>query len=159
VVGLGRFDEDGSRGCYEEILRQQKPGRKARQGGVPKRKGKKMMQRIRNLKAHEGGFTLIELLIVIVILGILAAIVVFAVGGITDRGTLSACKSDKKSIEVGVEAAFAQNAAYPANVAALVPTFLHQVPSTAHYTLALSAATPPLVTVAAGTVDGPPAGC
>ena len=118
-----------------------------------------MMQRIRQLKAQEGGFTLIELLIVIVILGILAAIVVFAVGGITDRGTLSACKADKKSIEVAIEAQYAQNATYPATVAALVPTFLHEVPSTTHYTLGLSGATPPLVTVAAGTADGPPAGC
>ena len=138
---------------------QQSHQQEARQGGVSKRKGKKMMQRIRQLKAQEGGFTLIELLIVIVILGILAAIVVFAVGGITDRGTLSACKADKKSIEVAIEAQFAQNATYPATVAALVPTFLHEVPSTAHYTLGLSAATPPLVTVAAGTADGPPAGC
>ena len=45
---------------------------------------------------EEGGFTLIELMIVIVILGILAGIVMFAVGGITDRGTVAACKSDVK---------------------------------------------------------------
>ena len=32
----------------------------------------------------EEGFTLIELMIVIVILGVLAGIVIFAVGGITD---------------------------------------------------------------------------
>src|SRR5207253_11083688 len=119
-----------------------------------KRKGTKMMQRIRQLKAQEGGFTLIELLIVIVILGILAAIVVFAVGGITDRGTLSACKADKKSIEVAIEAQYAQNATYPATVAALVPTCLHDVPSNTHYTLGLSGATPPLRTVASATADG-----
>ena len=37
------------------------------------------------------GFTLVELLIVIVILGILATITVFAVRGITDQGQTSAC--------------------------------------------------------------------
>ena len=67
-----------------------------------------MMQRIRKLMAHEGGFTLIELLIVIVILGILAAIVVFAVSGISDRGTLSACKADKQSVTVASEAYYAK---------------------------------------------------
>ena len=55
------------------------------------------------------GFTLVELLIVIVILGILATVTVFAVRGITDKGQTSACKADKKSIEVAAEAWFAQN--------------------------------------------------
>jgi prepilin-type N-terminal cleavage/methylation domain-containing protein len=54
------------------------------------------------------GFTLVELLIVIVILGILATVTVFAVRGITDKGTKSACDSDKKTLEVGVESYFAQ---------------------------------------------------
>ena len=35
---------------------------------------------------HDGGFTLVELLVVIVVLGVLAAVTVFAVRGITDRG-------------------------------------------------------------------------
>ena len=35
---------------------------------------------------QDKGFTLVELLIVIVILGILATVTVFAVRGITDRG-------------------------------------------------------------------------
>src|SRR3954470_9214107 len=78
---------------------------------------------------RQAGFTLIELLIVIVILGILAAIVVFAVGGITDRGQDSACKSDLKTLETAEEAYFAQAAPagskYVAE-SALVPTFLHQ---------------------------------
>jgi general secretion pathway protein G len=68
---------------------------------------------------EEGGFTLIELMIVIVILGILAGIVLFAVGGITDRGTTAACKTDLSTIQTGVEAYYAKNGSYPAH---LVPT-------------------------------------
>ena len=43
------------------------------------------------VEEKDKGFTLVELLIVIVILGILATIVVFAVRGITDKGQKSAC--------------------------------------------------------------------
>ena len=56
-----------------------------------------MLQRsMEKKRAGEGGFTLVELLVVIVILGILAAIVVFAVGGITDKGETSACKATSR---------------------------------------------------------------
>ncbi len=72
------------------------------------------------MKKNDEGFTLIELLIVIVILGILATVVVFAVGGITDRGQVSACKADKATLEVGVEAYFAKYSVYPATEQALV---------------------------------------
>jgi prepilin-type N-terminal cleavage/methylation domain-containing protein len=65
---------------------------------------------------EESGFTLIELLIVIVILGVLAGIVVFSVGGITDRGNTAACKTDLSTISVGVEAYRAKNGGYPANL-------------------------------------------
>ena len=65
------------------------------------------------MKKNDEGFTLIELLIVIVILGILATVVVFAVGGITDRGQVSACKADRATIEVAVEAYRAQYTGYP----------------------------------------------
>jgi prepilin-type N-terminal cleavage/methylation domain-containing protein len=62
---------------------------------------------------QEEGFTLIELMIVIVILGVLAGIVLFAVGGITDRGTSAACKTDVSTIQTGVEAYFAKTGVYP----------------------------------------------
>jgi len=55
----------------------------------------------------DGGFTLIELLVVIVILAILTAIVVFAVGGIQDNGKNSACSQDFKTIQTAQEAAYA----------------------------------------------------
>ncbi len=79
------------------------------------------------MKKNDEGFTLIELLIVIVILGILATVVVFAVGGITDRGNVSACKADLATVEVAVEAYRAQNGVYPADDAALTPGFLRDV--------------------------------
>jgi prepilin-type N-terminal cleavage/methylation domain-containing protein len=71
------------------------------------------------MKKNDEGFTLIELLIVIVILGILATVVVFAVGGITDRGQKSACETDKATLEVAIEAYFAKKNAYPPNQAIL----------------------------------------
>lgn len=57
------------------------------------------------------GFTLIELLIVIVILGVLATVTVFAVRGISDKGNDSACAADAKTLETAIESYFAQNSA------------------------------------------------
>ena len=67
------------------------------------------IQRRRAAGEIEGGFTLIELLIVIVVLGILAAIVVFALGGVTGKSTAAACQSDAKTVGVGVAALMAEN--------------------------------------------------
>ncbi len=60
--------------------------------------------RAKRAGGRQGGFTLIELLVVIAILGILAAIVVFSVGGITDRGEESACEATSKTIATASEA-------------------------------------------------------
>ena len=57
---------------------------------------------------QDKGFTLVELLIVIVILGILATVTVFAVRGITDQGQKSACNADQKTLETAAETWFAQ---------------------------------------------------
>jgi prepilin-type N-terminal cleavage/methylation domain-containing protein len=61
----------------------------------------------------ETGFTLIELLIVIVVLGILAAVVIFALGGVTGQSAQSACNADAKSVEVAVEAYHTQVGTWP----------------------------------------------
>lgn len=62
---------------------------------------------VQSNSTKDKGFTLVELLIVIVILGILATVTVFAVRGITDKGTTSACAADKKVMEVAIESYFA----------------------------------------------------
>jgi prepilin-type N-terminal cleavage/methylation domain-containing protein len=57
---------------------------------------------------QDKGFTLVELLIVIVILGILATVTVFAVRGITDQGQESACDTDQRTLQTAVETWYAQ---------------------------------------------------
>ena len=61
---------------------------------------------------QDKGFTLVELLIVIVILGILATVTVFAVTGITNKGKTSACQSDLKVIQTAEEAYNANTGSY-----------------------------------------------
>ena len=64
------------------------------------------MKAIQKRRAMTGqsGFTLIELLVVIAILGVLAAVVVFAVGGITDNSEQSACEIDERTIKTAIQA-------------------------------------------------------
>jgi len=65
-----------------------------------------MIQRIGEMRKRrgQGGFTLIELLVVIVILGILAAVVVFAVRGAGDKGQSAAISTDAKTVRTAEEA-------------------------------------------------------
>jgi len=93
----------------------------------------------------ELGFTLIELLIVIVVLGVLAAVTVFALGGVTSQSAVSACNADAKTVDVAVAAYDAQTGyngtgtlpAAPTS-ALLVPSYLQSFPSSSHYTISLS---------------------
>jgi general secretion pathway protein G len=113
-----------------------------------------MLQKIREAKENESGFTLIELLIVIVILGVLAAIVVFSVGGINDTSKASACKSDAKNVEIASEAYFAQKGVYAADIPALVTAkLLREAPSTTNgYTVAYNGTTGAVTATGACTV-------
>jgi len=92
----------------------------------------------------DAGFTLIELLIVIVVLGILAAVVIFALGNVTQSSAASACKSDVKSVETAVEVFHTQNGAWPAVGSDLATTGLGPDLRTwpdnpTHYTISVAA--------------------
>ena len=52
---------------------------------------------------------MIELLIVIVVLGILAGVVVFALGGVTSQSAVAACQADGTTINTAIAAFNAQN--------------------------------------------------
>ena len=58
----------------------------------------------------EQGFTLVELLIVIVILGILAGIVVFAVGNLTSSASSNACGTEADTVQTAIQSYRAQHA-------------------------------------------------
>jgi prepilin-type N-terminal cleavage/methylation domain-containing protein len=114
-----------------------------------------MLRRIRTLRQNESGFTLIELLIVIVILGVLSGIVVFAVSGITDRGKVAACQAEVKTVQVAAEAYYAKFGFYAANAAALQTAgFLQSSPPIGADVVYTLTGTPAVVTITAGT-SGP----
>lgn len=68
-------------------------------------------------KVFQRGFTIVELLIVIVVIGVLAAIVVVAYNGITASARDAAIQSDLKGFAKSVELWKAQNGQYPAQAA------------------------------------------
>jgi prepilin-type N-terminal cleavage/methylation domain-containing protein len=70
----------------------------------------------------EKGFTLVELLIVIVILGILAGIVVFAVGNLTQDAGKNACKTEVDTTKTAAEAFKVRALRYPQNWSEMTST-------------------------------------
>jgi general secretion pathway protein G len=92
-------------------------------------------------RRSERGFTLIELLIVIVILGVLAAIIVLAVGGVSDRGTKSACKTDLHQVVVAEEAFYAKNGSYTPLANLVTQNLLREAPETTHYVISVDTTT------------------
>jgi len=78
-----------------------------------------MLERLQSRRSEEG-FTLIELLIVIIILGILAAIVVFAIGTTRSESVQNSCKTNVKAVQLSAEAVVTKTASYPAAQGGLI---------------------------------------
>jgi prepilin-type N-terminal cleavage/methylation domain-containing protein len=66
-----------------------------------------------SLKRKQSGFTIVELLIVIVVIGILAAIIITTFTGVQKKARDADRKSDINAIYSQVEVYFAQNSKYP----------------------------------------------
>ena len=100
-------------------------------------------------RSSDGGFTLIELMIVIVVLGLVAATVLFAASGVSDRGTASVCKTNLRQIEGAEEAYFTQVGEYASIPELVASRLLREVPASSDYSFA--------VDLASGDVTSTPA--
>lgn len=79
----------------------------------------------------ESGFSLVELLVVIVILGILSSVAVFAVRAITDRGESNGCAMDRRTLEQAEDANYALNGRFGTEDDLITAGLLHD-PSQMH---------------------------
>ena len=97
----------------------------------------KLQTKFRKMQ-NKKGFTLIELIVVIVIIGILAAIIVPRFGKITDTASEAAIAADQRTIESAVAVYYAENEnTYPEDVQDLVDEgYLNALPSSADFDIA-----------------------
>ena len=123
----------------------------------------KRLKKQRATEESDGGFTLIELLIVIVVLGILAAVVVFSLGSVTGNAAKAACASDVSTVNTGAAAYNANNGSFPALKSDLTGTtaggpYIQSWPKNSHYSILYSAGVitvkGPLGTTVLGTYGG-----
>jgi prepilin-type N-terminal cleavage/methylation domain-containing protein len=139
-----------------------------------------MFERIRTIRRalaegrdEEDGFTLIELLIVIVVIGILAAVTVFGLSGTASQSAQSACKADARTVEVAIQAWHTNDPAggwppYAANMASLVnpggvvQPYIRSAVTSPHYTITWAVdgtvSVTPTATGTPLTFDNPPPG-
>jgi prepilin-type N-terminal cleavage/methylation domain-containing protein len=95
------------------------------------------------------GFTLLEVLIVVVVLGILAAVVIFALGGITGKTAVASCQADGATVSTAMAIFRNQNPNVAVTTAGLEngtpangnSSYIQSWPNnTPHYAFALSTA-------------------
>lgn len=84
--------------------------------------------------SRKSGFTIVELLIVIVIIGILAALVIVAYNGIQARANDSKRITDMRNMKTAIQAYYIDNGTYPPTnfqglSGYLVPEYIKAIPS------------------------------
>lgn len=89
----------------------------------------------RQFRDPEAGFTLIELLIVIIVLGLLTAIVLFALGTFKQDSALGACRADVKQVRTAETAYKLKNDGYTNIHGLVVAKMLQTPPSSPEYTV------------------------
>jgi len=96
-----------------------------------------MQEQEQGQRKREQGFTLIELLIAIVVVGILTAVAIVGIAGLTNKGNTSACAST-------LDAARSASAVFYANNNGTYPSSFSD----------LTSPNPPLLTLPSGVTEG-----
>ena len=135
---LGSGDTPGPSRCTG-LLRGSVASQDAR--SILSRLDQRTQQRNAMRRANQSGFTLIELLIAISLVGILSAVAIVGLSGVTKSGNNSACKSTLASAQTAAATYYANTGNYPATTG-----------STNGFDL-LAKGTPILLTLPAGVTE------
>lgn len=81
------------------------------------------------VKQNQKGFTLIELLVVIAIIGLLASVVLLALGSARQKSRDAKRLGDMRQMASAMELFFNDNNAYPQSLASLVPSYIGAIPT------------------------------
>jgi general secretion pathway protein G len=92
-----------------------------------------MSSTAQNTRRNDRGYTLVELLVVIVLMGILVTVSVFAIGGLGQDSGKKACQLEVKSVNTAINAYYSENKVWidgsTLSLLLLVPGYLDQAPS------------------------------